>query len=87
MRLLLERHLELVCQEHNILSILKLVLLKCVYLSETVRQMLGLEEEQVVEISGDNAKYEVTKCERNLKLATGEKDGKTRHVRHVCFSS
>ena len=30
---------------------------------ETVRQMLGLEEEQVVEISGDNSKYEVS----NLK--------------------
>jgi len=28
-------------------------------LSETVRQMLGLEEDQVVELSGDNAKYEV----------------------------
>ena len=27
---------------------------------ETVRQMLGLEEEQVVEISGDNSKYEVS---------------------------
>ena len=26
---------------------------------ETVRQMLGLEEEQVAEISGDNSKYEV----------------------------
>ena len=26
---------------------------------ETVRQMLGLEEEQVVEISGDHSKYEV----------------------------
>ncbi|KAJ7381795.1 hypothetical protein OS493_038976 [Desmophyllum pertusum] len=26
---------------------------------ETVRQMLGLEEEQVVELSGDNSKYEV----------------------------
>ena len=28
-------------------------------LSETVRQMLGLEEDEVVELSGDNAKYEV----------------------------
>lgn len=26
---------------------------------ETVRQMLGLQEEQVVEISGDHQKYEV----------------------------
>ncbi len=33
--------------------------------------MLGLEEEQVVEISGDNAKYEVINWERNLKIATG----------------
>ena len=30
-------------------------------LSETVRQMLGLEEDQVVELSGDNEKYEVNK--------------------------
>ena len=32
-------------------------------LSETVRQMLGLEEDQVVELSGDNAKYEVINLE------------------------
>ena len=32
-------------------------------LSETVRQMLGLEEDQVVELSGDNEKYEVINFE------------------------
>ena len=32
-------------------------------LLETVRQMLGLEEDQVVELSGDNAKYEVMNFE------------------------
>ena len=32
-------------------------------LSETVRQMLGLEEDQVVELSGDNEKYEVINLE------------------------
>ena len=41
--------------------LIQLVLLKCVHPLETVRQMLGLEEEQVAEISGDNSKYEVSK--------------------------
>ncbi|KAL9965899.1 hypothetical protein ACROYT_G029757 [Oculina patagonica] len=39
----------------------------------TVRQMLGLEEEQVVEISGDNAKYEIyfESSSRNKTLKAG----------------
>ncbi|CAH3191429.1 unnamed protein product [Porites evermanni] len=40
---------------------------------ETVRQMLGLEEEQVAEISGDNSKYEIyfESSSRNKTLKAG----------------
>ena len=36
--------------------------------SETVRQVLGLEEDQVAEISGDHEKYEVRTLNRMREM-------------------
>ncbi|XP_015780871.1 PREDICTED: tankyrase-2-like [Acropora digitifera] len=47
---------------------------------ETVRQMLGLQEEQVVEISGDHPKYEV-----QLKFDLHDELGNWCHQRLVAF--